>query len=63
MPPSKEGAIITVINSLGQVVLTETYKNAGFGKHTLNLQDLAKGIYSINIAKGNEMSTQNFVIQ
>lgn len=63
MPPSKEGAVITVVNSVGQVVLTETYKNAGFEKHTLNLQGFAKGIYSINIAKGNEMSTQNVVIQ
>jgi hypothetical protein len=63
MPPSKEGAVITVVNSLGQVVLTETYKNVSFEKHTLNLQGFAKGIYSINIAKGNEMSTQNIVIE
>jgi hypothetical protein len=63
MPPSKEGAVITVVNSLGQIVLTENYKNTGFQKHTLNLQGFAKGLYSINIAKGLEMSTQNVIIE
>ena len=63
MPPAKEGAVITVFNVLGKQVYSQNIKTASFENINLNLQHLGKGIYSINIAKGNEMSTQKVVIE
>lgn len=63
MPPAKEGAVITVYDMLGKQVYSQNLKTTGFEAHTLNLQHLDKGIYSINIAKGNEMSTQKIIIE
>ena len=63
MPPAKDGAVITVFDVLGKQVYSENVKTASFESYTLNLQHLGKGIYSINIAKGNEMSTQKVIIE
>ena len=63
MPPAKEGAVITVYDVLGKQVYSKNIKTVGFEDYTLNLQHLGKGIYSINIAKGNEMSTKKIVIE
>jgi photosystem II stability/assembly factor-like uncharacterized protein len=63
MPPAKEGAVITVFDVLGKQVYSHNLKTAGFEEFKLNLQHLGKGIYSINIAKGNEMSTQKVIIE
>ena len=63
MPPAKEGAVITVFDVLGKQVYSHSLKTATTEEVTINLQHLDKGIYSINIAKGNEMSTKKVVIQ
>ena len=60
---SKEGAVINVMDAMGKVVYSENVKNASFEKHTLNLEHLAKGIYSVNIVKAGETATQKIIIQ
>jgi len=61
--PAKEGAVLTVVDALGKVVRTESIRNISFERYTLNLENLPKGIYSVNITKGGEVATQKIVIQ
>ncbi len=60
---AKEGAVITVIDAMGKVVYSENVRNISMEKHTLNLEHLAKGIYSVNITKAGEVATQKIIIQ
>lgn len=63
MPPAKEGFVLTVFDVLGKQVYSHSAKTAGFETLSYDLSHLGKGIYSINIAKGNEMSTQKIIIE
>lgn len=63
MPPAKEGFVLTVFDVLGKQVYSHSAKTAGFENLSYDLSHLGKGIYSINIAKGNEMSTTKLIIE
>jgi hypothetical protein len=61
--PAKEGSTISVIDAMGKVVYTENVRTSSFERHTLNLEHLSKGIYSVNIVKAGEVATQKIIIQ
>lgn len=55
-----DNATINVINALGQVVLS--LKNAS-ETNTLNVANLAKGVYFVTVTNGQQKSTQKLVIE
>jgi len=63
MPPVKDGFVLTVFDVLGKQVYTHSAKTAGFETLSYDLSHLGKGIYSINIANGNQMSTKKLIIE
>jgi len=63
LAPSKAGATINVIDVTGKIVHSENVKNGSFEKYTLNLSDLAKGIYSINVIRPTGTETSKVIIQ
>ncbi len=63
LAPTKEGGTLTVIDAMGKVVYSENIRNVGFEKHSLNLEGLAKGIYSVNVVRAGRTETKKIVIQ
>ncbi|MCA0428966.1 MAG: T9SS type A sorting domain-containing protein [Bacteroidetes bacterium] len=55
-----DNATIDVINALGQVVLT--VKNAT-ETNTVNIANLAKGVYFVTVSNGQQKSTQKLVVE
>jgi hypothetical protein len=60
---SKEGAVIHVLDVTGKVVYSENVKNMSFERHTINLEHLAKGIYSVNVIRPTGSEVKKIVIQ
>ena len=63
LAPTKEGGTLFVIDATGKTVYSENIKNMSFEKHTLNLENHAKGIYSVNIVRDGRTETKKVVIQ
>lgn len=63
MPTAKEGYSITVFDVLGKQVYSHSGKTAGMETLSYDLSHLGKGIYSINITKGSDVSTKKIVIE
>lgn len=63
MPVAKQGCEINVINTLGQVVRTAKTTVVTTGEtFTMNLSELEKGVYFINIVSGSERHTKKIII-
>jgi len=60
---TKEGGTINVVDAMGRTVYTENIKTVYFEKHNLNLEHLAKGIYSVNIDRAGRIETKKIVIE
>ena len=54
---------ISVTNTLGQVMSTALVSNVTTGTHTLDVSDLAAGMYMIQITDGARMATQSLVVE
>lgn len=63
LAPSKEGATIVVVDALGKTVLTENVKNMTYENHSINLEGLAKGIYSVTILRPTGSEVKKITIQ
>lgn len=63
MPPAKEGYVLTVFDMMGKQVYSYSAKTPGFETLSFDLSHLGKGIYSVNITKGNETSTNKIIIE
>ncbi len=63
LPVAKRGITISVKNSLGQVVYAEKAVTTGMESKSLNLQQLSKGIYFIDLTTENEKYHQKIVIE
>jgi hypothetical protein len=63
LAPSKAGATILVIDAMGKTVYSENVRNGSFEKYSLNLEHLAKGIYSVNIIRPTGTETKKISIQ
>lgn len=63
LPSSKSGLELTITDALGNVVYSEKTVTTTLEQRTLNLQNLAKGIYFMNIATESEKYTQKIVIE
>lgn len=63
MPTAKEGFSITVYDVTGKQVYSHSGKTACMETLSYDLSHLGKGIYNINITKGNDVSTQKIIIQ
>jgi photosystem II stability/assembly factor-like uncharacterized protein len=63
LPASKEGASIIVVDAMGKTVYSENVKNMSFERHTINLDHLAKGIYSVNVIRPTGTQMKKIVIQ
>jgi hypothetical protein len=61
---SPETARILLYNNLGQIVRTETMRDvkAGNNSHTLNLNGLRSGIYSVRVENGNSALNAKVII-
>lgn len=59
-----ENVTINVLNTIGQVVHTQTLTNASAGNHEikLNADEWAAGVYNVNITVGNGKITRKLVI-
>lgn len=63
LPVAKQGCDINVINVLGQVVRTAKASAVTTGETlTLDLSDLQKGVYFVNIVVGAEKHTQKIIV-
>lgn len=63
LAPSKEGAAIVVIDALGKTVYSQNVKNMTFENHSINLEGLAKGIYSVNVIRPTGTEIKKITIQ
>ena len=63
LAPSKAGATIQVMDVMGKIVYSENVKNFAFEKYNLNLESLAKGIYSISIIRPTGTEVKKIIIQ
>jgi hypothetical protein len=54
---------LKMINSLGNVVYTETFSTAGKVDHTINVGKMAEGMYFLNIQGKNLNSSQKVIVQ
>ncbi len=63
MPTTKQGYSIAVYDVLGKQVYGTSGKTAGPETLSYDLSHLGKGIYNINIANGNQASSQKIVIE
>jgi len=63
LPVAKRGLTISVKNALGQEVYSEKTSTTGMESKTLNLQQLPKGIYFIDLNTENEKYHQKIVIE
>ncbi len=63
LQPTKEGGSLFVIDAMGKTVYSENIRNVSFEKHNLNLENLAKGIYSVNIVRAGRTESKKIVIQ
>lgn len=63
LPSSKSGLTLTITDALGQVVYNEKTITTTLENRTLKLDNLAKGIYFMNIATENEKFVQKIVIE
>ena len=54
------GAVITVTNMLGQTVMVETLNNL---KQQLNVSNVAKGLYMLNIKTGAQTISKKFMVE
>lgn len=63
-PVVDKEVVVRITNSLGQTVFTQVYAASGAGINLpVNLQqDLANGIYQVNVAIGGEISNLRFVL-
>ncbi|MBK6984180.1 MAG: T9SS type A sorting domain-containing protein [Bacteroidetes bacterium] len=59
-----ENISISVVNTVGQVVYTETLNNLSAGNHVVNFnaENWASGIYNINISTNNGTTNRKLVI-
>lgn len=63
MPVAKQGAEISVINTLGQVVRTAKTTVATTGEtFTMDLSNLGKGVYFVNIVANGEKHSKKIII-
>lgn len=53
---------IRLTNTLGQTVKSALVKNALQGTHTMNVSDLAAGIYMLQITDGERVATRSLVV-
>ena len=54
------GAVITVTNLLGQTVMVETLNSL---KQQLNVSNVAKGLYMLNIKSGDQSVSKKFMVE
>lgn len=60
---NKINLTIRVVNSLGQVISSDLIADAISGTHTLDVSDMAAGIYMIQITDGERLATQSLVVE
>ena len=55
---------VNVVNTIGQVVYTETLNNLSAGNHIVNFntENWASGVYSINVSSTNGTSNIKLVV-
>ncbi|HSF88656.1 MAG TPA: T9SS type A sorting domain-containing protein [Saprospiraceae bacterium] len=55
---------ISVINSLGEMIFTspEVIYSSGIVNYTIDLPELAAGVYAVRVVSGNEYSTRKIVV-
>ncbi len=63
LAPTKEGGTLLIIDAMGKTVYSENIRNVSFEKHNLNLEHLAKGMYSVNIVRAGRTESKKIVIQ
>ena len=63
LPSSKSGLNITISDALGKVVYSEKTITTTLENRSLKLDNLAKGIYFMNITGTSETYTQKIVIE
>jgi hypothetical protein len=54
---------INVVNTLGQVIKSNLVSNAISGTHTINVSDLAPGMYMLHLTDGERVATQSLVVE
>lgn len=54
---------ISVVNALGQVVLTREIKNASFGSESFDMTNMNNGVYMLQVSNGTKQAVKRVVIQ
>jgi hypothetical protein len=56
------GTTITLTDLTGKTMIEEQAAGKGFQNHVINVSNLAKGIYLLNVTNGDSRSVQKVVV-